>query len=348
MRTLICLIALPVLAWAQEEREEEAAKGPAKRALEHVKVEMKEKGVMTMEKIWAGFAFLAAGSTPEEGEYSGELNECIRAVLHSINGDWRENWYWSLGGLFLAEVHKRWPKDEYRERLDEMVKIIQKNQEPTGGWSHKKGFTYGKKIKDLAIISGLMVAALGNMKAAGIEVPDGVIQRALAYADEMSDGGGGMAYGTGNPVRDPGATRGAGFLIGLKLMGRRGGLYGTIASGVGSRVGGLERGHAFPPVHFFNSAVANYLAGSYGTFKSQWKAKLLGMQESDGGIWLKNHEGIDYERTRHGNNVMGTSTLAVILLLEKGNLFTSKGRSKKGGKRRRGGKGRGKRNPFGR
>ncbi len=318
---------------------------PAEKALEVVKANLGK--VMTMEKIFAGFAFLAEGSTPTEGKYSAELNECIRGIMTSINGDWRENWYWALGGLFLAEVHKRWPKEEHRTRLEEILSKIEANQEETGGWSHKKGFNYGGKIPDLAVLTGLMVASLANMRSAGIKVPEAVLSRALEYCKKMSDGAGGMAYGTNNGVADPGATRGAGLLIGLHLLGQRSGPYGTIAAGVKSRVGGLERGHSFPPVHFFNSAAANWLAGSYGAFLAQWKEKLLGMRESDGSIWLKNHENIDYERTRMKNNVMGTSVLAVILLLDKGNLFKAPG-AKPATPRKEGGAPKSNASPFGR
>ncbi len=298
---------------------------PATKALEHLKAQVPK--VMTMEKIWAGLAFLAEGSTPTEGKYSAELNACIDGMMKTTNGDWRENWYWGLGGLFLAEVHRRWPTPEREARLKEILKKIIENQEASGGWCHKKGFTYnvsGKKIPDVLAVSSTIFAALGAMKAAKINVPPDVLNRALGYFQKMSDGGGGFAYGTNNGVPDPGATRGALVLVGLSLMGGGHALQGTIAQGVKARVGGVQRGHALPAFHFMASVLGNYMAGSFASFKEAWVAKMIGQQESDGGIWLKNHEGIDYERTRHQNNVMGTSALALALLIDKGNLFKSK------------------------
>jgi hypothetical protein len=297
----------------------------ATKALEHLKAELPK--VMNIERIFAGYAFLAEGSTPAEGKYSAELNTCIKAAMGGNNGDWRENWYWGFGGLFLAEIQKRWPSDDKEAALKDILKKIVANQEESGGWCHKKGFVYNlgsKKIPDVLAVSSIVFAALGNMKAAGIDVPQATLDRALAYFQKMGDGSGGFAYGTNNGVPDPGATRGAAVLIGLSLMGSQSGPYGSIAQGVKSRVAGVARGHAFPAFHFFTSAVGNYLAGSFSAFKGAWTDKLVGQMEADGGIWLKNHEGIDYERTRMNNNVMGTSVLAVILLIEKGNLFKSK------------------------
>jgi hypothetical protein len=304
----------------------------ASKALNYVRGQLKPGGSWAgfAERAFAGLAFIAEGSTPTEGEYASELAACIDYFVRGGGGSEQENWYYAIAGLFLAEAHKKWPSDDKARRLEEIVAKIKETQEPTGGWSHHKGFAYnlpGKTVPDLGIVTGLILAALGNIKAAGVEVPQDSISRGLAYCEKISDGAG-LIYGTNNPVPDMGCTRGAGALIGLYFMNNRSEIFGKVARGLRERVKQLEHGHAFPPIHFFNSAVGNYLAGQYGAFKAEWVAKLLGQRESDGSIWMKNHEKIDYERNQLKSNVIGTSVLAVILLLDRDHLFKVKGKAK--------------------
>lgn len=324
---LVLALLLPALALAQGKAPGKGKKpsDPATRALEYVRKNIKasKSWARFAERVFAGFAFMAAGSTPAEGEYSADLNECIEYCVSGPFGSTQENWYLALVGLFLAECQKLWPDEAKATRLKRILKKIEENQEATGGWSHKKGFVYNLgrgRVPDLGIVTGLMIAALGNMKAAGMDVPVSVLQRALAYCRKNSDGVG-LIYGTNNPVPDRGCTRGAGVLIGLYFMKQRNDLFGKIAGGLRSRVDQLETGHAFPPIHFFNSAVGNYVCGQYGTFRARWIRKLISMQEADGGIWLKNQEKIDYEKNQLKSNVIGTAVLATILLLDRNHLF---------------------------
>ncbi|MHC4608646.1 MAG: hypothetical protein ACYTAF_17200, partial [Planctomycetota bacterium] len=334
MKHALILPAVLLLFCASVPAQDDAPKPPptreeaaAERAFGYLK--SKVGSVMTMEKIFAGFAFMADGSTPTEGRFSAELNTCLGGIMSTINGDWREAWYWAYGGLLLAEVHRRWPDDKYKDRLEFILKKIVTNQADTGGWAHKKGFTYGKRILDVAMIGSVTTSALLVMQEAGIEVPEETLKRALAYCDKMSDGGGGMAYGTGNGVGDPCASRGAGLFFGLHVSGRKSALYPKIKEGVRKRVAGIERGHSFPPIHYFNCAVANYWCGSYQTFKDKWLDRLIGLQQGDGSLYMKGTESIRYEQTRLNNPVISTSVLATILVMEKGNLFKKPEKSKK-------------------
>lgn len=312
-----------VPTFAQDKPEE-----GAKKALNYVRDQLKSSKSWAgfAERAFAGLAFIAEGSTPTEGEYASELASCIDYFVRGGGGSQQENWYYALVGLFLAEAHKKWPSDDKARRLEAIVVKIQEAQEPTGGWSHHKGFAYnlpGKNVPDLGIVTGLILAALGNIKASGVDVPADSISRGLAYCEKISDGTG-LIYGTNNPVPDMGCTRGAGVLMGLYFLANRNEHFSKIARGLRERIKQLEQGHAFPPIHFFNSAVGNYLAGQYPVFKAEWIPKLLNQREADGSIWMKNHEKIDYERNQLKSNVIGTSVLALILLLDRDNVFKNK------------------------
>jgi hypothetical protein len=319
---LVCLSAAAVLwplALTAQDKDE-----AAKKALEHVRKELKAGKVFLRfpEHCFAGFAFMAEGSTPEEGEYSADLKGCIDFFMQFPGAPDQENWYLAFATLFLAEVHKRWPSEDRAARLAELVKRIGETQEKTGGWSHRKGYSYpiGAGIPDLAIVTGLVLAGLGNAKAAGIEIPKSALDRGLAYCRKLSSGSG-LAYGTNNPVGDAASTRAAGVVMALYFMEKRHSLYGKFAAGVRQNVRNVDRGHSFPPIHFFNSAVANYVVGQFSTFKRQWVNKLLSMQESDGGIWLKNHERKEIERNEFKNNIVGTAVLALVLMMDRDNVF---------------------------
>ena len=314
-------------AFAQDKAED-----PGRKALKYLQDQLKSSKSWAgfAERVFAGFAFMAAGSSPTEGEYSAELNSCIEYFIRGGGGSQQENWYYALGGLFLAEAHKKWPSEDKAKRLEEIVAKIKETQEATGGWSHHKGFAYnlgGRSVPDLGIVTGLILAALGNIKASGVDIPDDVVARALTYCNKTSDGAG-LIYGTNNPVPDMGCSRGAGVLMGLHFMNNRSEVFGKVAKGLRERVKQLEQGHAFPPIHFFNSAVGNYLAGQYGAFRAEWVAKLLAQREADGSIWMKNHEKIDYEKNQLKSNVIGTAVLALILHLDKDNVFKAKPKPK--------------------
>ncbi|MHC4861513.1 MAG: hypothetical protein ACYTDY_15635 [Planctomycetota bacterium] len=169
-----------------------------------------------------------------------------------------------------------------------------------------------------------MVAALGNMKAAGIEIPEKTLKKALTYCRRMCDGRGGMGYGTRNPSPDFSLTRGAGLFIGMHLLGNKSDPYGKAKASLKKMVPEVFKGHGLPPLHYFNAALANHLAGSYPAFRKHWAKKLVKKQREDGGIFLENEEGDHYEADTLKHDFVSTSVLAMILNLDRGHLFAAK------------------------
>lgn len=316
--SLAILLLFSVPAFAQDRA---ALDDAAIKAIEHVKAN--RKGHFA-EQVFLGLAILAEGSTLQNGRYSDTLRQCMNVCMRDMRfGGVEEHWFYGLSLLFLCEIYKKNPSEELKARMQDLVGKLEKNQEASGGWSHKKGHKYDPPVNasDLAIVTGLVMAALGNAKSCGCAVSQAVLDRAIAYCVSCQDGKGGLKYAPGYPNPDAANSRAALMMVGLKMAGTQHELNAKAAQGVAARVKECDKGHAFPPIHFFASALGNYYAGQFNAFKAEWMAKILSMREKDGSILFKNHETHDYERKQLGTTTISTAAMALILQLEKGNVF---------------------------
>lgn len=335
------LAALPAFAQDRKSLDEAAVK-----AIDYVRDNVKTSRCWAKfaEHAFLGLAMMAEGSTLAEGKYSAELKSSLDYIMAARNPyPETPNWFYAICLLFLAEAYKKDPSDEIKAKMQELVKTLEEAQESTGGWCHKKGFTYnlaGRIVPDIAMLTGLVVAALGDAKSCGCDVSNPVISRAMAHSQKISDGMG-MIYGTNNTdTPDHGNTRIGWMMAGLHFMNQKNEVYLKAAQGLLKRVKDVEKGHSFPPLHFLGSALGCYLTNQFGAFKSEWMGKILQRREADGSIWLWHTEKMNYERNEFGTNTISTAVMAIIVQLEKGNIFRP---AEKGA----GGKGPDKpRNPF--
>lgn len=275
------------------------------------------------EMNYFGLACLAQGSTLSEGDYSGELKRCVDFAMGDRGDAGMPNWHSATTLLFLSEVQKKEPSEEIKARMHALINRLEESQESSGGWCHHKGFVYNGRrgpIGDLGILTSLVIAALADAKSTGCEVPAAVLDRALKYCGTHSEGDG-LIYGTNNPLPDWGNSRASMMVVGLHFLNNRNELYSKGARGLATKVKGIDSAHSFRPIHFFNSAVGNYVTGQFGAFKAEWLARILAMREKDGSIWFKTTGGSEYERNSLGTNTIGTAVLALILQLEKGHVF---------------------------
>ncbi len=283
------------------------------------------------EMAYFGLACLAQGSTPSEGDYAADVKRCLDYSLADQGDAGMANWHSALTLLFLAEVQKKQPSDEVKARMQALIQRLEESQEPTGGWCHHKGYAYNGRrgpIGDLGILTSLVIAALADARSCGSDVPRAVLDRALKYCGSHSDGDG-LIYGTNNPLPDWGNSRAAMMVVGLHFLNDKNDLYSRGVRGLTSKVKGIDSAHSFRPIHFFNSAVGHYVVGQFGGFKAEWLAKILAMREKDGSIWFKTTGGSEYERNTLGTNTIGTAVLALILQLDKGNVFRPPGAAPK-------------------
>lgn len=324
--TGLVLLLAPGDAVAQDSKALDEA---AKKAFASIRETRGKSWAGSAESAFCGLAYLAQGSTPSTGDYAEDLRACVEGCLSvDESARRRENWYYALMILFLSEVQKKEPRDEIRERIAWLLKSLQQNQEATGGWSHKKGHVYqvfGKQVPDIAYLTALVIAAMGDARSVGIELPAGMLERALQDCKSVSNGAG-LNYGTNNPVQDFGCSRGAMLLIGLHFLGQKGGMYSQYAGAVRSRLAELPQAHAFPPIHYFGTGVACYLTGSFAEWKKRWLGKLLAQRERDGSIWFKSKEieqnpQRDLERESLKTNTMGTAILALLCCLDRNHVF---------------------------
>jgi hypothetical protein len=238
---------------------------------------------------------------------------------------------WSLGYApqFLARVQRLDPQPEVATRLEEMRDAIVANQEPSGGWAHgpRNELPYPLDYAELAVVGDLLLASLGEIQRAGIEIPKEPVGRAIAYLEETSDGGGGIGYSTRPGQKGMGdAGRTAGALFAMARLGlTKKPLYKKLAGYLRRHLERLPGGHVSPDMHLLFGALACHELG-----KKDWKAyaqafriEILSLANGDGTFGVRP---ADTSRSGLGNTdrTMGpawrTATFALILSLPLGHL----------------------------
>jgi hypothetical protein len=238
------------------------------------KADRSDPGVM----CYIGWAFLLDGREEFKPALNGIIQRAKTSCLEQkhFNG----NWHMALAILFLAEVYKRQPDDGIKDALKEAVKAAAKTMEPTGGWCHRKGYAresgYDKKGGgvDICMLTATMVAAMMNVRAAGIDPCDGPINNGINNLKQLSRGGG-LAYGTGNPVGDKAGARGAMLAYALWLGKQtQDPFFGNVARSLPGMFGQAQTGHASGGQNFFALALGSYAIGQYQNFVATWLGKL--------------------------------------------------------------------------
>lgn len=149
----------------------------------------------------AGMAFLAAGSTPDRGEYGKNVDRCIDYILANaqpgglINGpDTAMHGTMLKHGfatLFLAECCGMTQRPELREVIVKAVRVIINTQNrEEGGWRYEPRPVDGADMT----VTTCQVIALRAAKNAGIYVPYKTIEDATAYIKRGQNPDGGFMY----------------------------------------------------------------------------------------------------------------------------------------------------------
>ncbi|HEY3323091.1 MAG TPA: prenyltransferase/squalene oxidase repeat-containing protein [Planctomycetota bacterium] len=176
----------------------------------------------------AGLAWLAAGSTPNEGEYSRNINTALDYVLRCCakNGFISEGASFGPSGMyghgystqFLAQVHGM-IRDEglagrVREALQRAVRVIEGCQNQYGGWNSSPNGALNDDGS--GAIAVMQVTALRTADSCGVPVRTQIIEKAKKYLLAMTNDAGWYAYnwharggGAGGSI----ATTGAGMYM---------------------------------------------------------------------------------------------------------------------------------------
>lgn len=146
----------------------------------------------------AGLAFLCGGNVPGRGKYGSEVENCIDFIVRNTHKSGyiarSSNGYGNMYGhgfatLFLSQAYGMTRKKALEEKLRDAVKLILFAQNKDGGWRYSPTPTDA----DLSI-TVCQIMALRGARDAGINVPDKVRDRAIAYVRKSHDPGGGFKY----------------------------------------------------------------------------------------------------------------------------------------------------------
>jgi beta-lactamase regulating signal transducer with metallopeptidase domain len=147
----------------------------------------------------AGLAFLASGSTTANGPYAEQLWAIEQHVLASQDpsglltsmdqGPMYEHGY---AMLFLAECQMKHPEARVREALVKAVSLTEKAINSEGGWRYR-----AEPLDADISVTACQLNALLATKAAGVDVNQRVIDRALAYVRKCQNPDGGFSYMAG-------------------------------------------------------------------------------------------------------------------------------------------------------
>jgi prenyltransferase/squalene oxidase-like repeat protein len=130
----------------------------------------------------AGIAFLASGSLPDQGPYGPQIRGALEYILNQV----QENGYITANGsrmyehafatLFLAEIYGMTPDERVKEKLKLAVRLIEKAQNPKGGWRY---LPYAQDA-DMSV-TVCQVMGLRAARNAGIQVNRATIDKAIEY-----------------------------------------------------------------------------------------------------------------------------------------------------------------------
>jgi len=145
----------------------------------------------------AGLAFMEAGNLPGRGKYGRETQRCLDFVLAScqesglITSDASQGPMYGHGfaTLFLGEVYGMTHDESIKEKLQKAVKLIEKTQNPEGGWRYQPA-PYDADIS----VTICQVMGLRSARDAGIKVEADTINKAIEYVKRCQNPDGGFSY----------------------------------------------------------------------------------------------------------------------------------------------------------
>ncbi|WP_428937011.1 prenyltransferase/squalene oxidase repeat-containing protein [Fontivita pretiosa] len=148
----------------------------------------------------AGLAFMQDGNLPGRGKYGQHVERCVQYILNAAQesgllvSEQAHAVMYSHGfaALFLAEVYGMTADEQVKERLQKAIRLIQKTQNPQGGWRYQP-VPYDADIS----VTICQVMALRAARDAGIKVEKEVIDKAIEYVRACQNPDGGFNYQLG-------------------------------------------------------------------------------------------------------------------------------------------------------
>lgn len=239
----------------------------------------------------AGLAFMEAGNLPGRGKYGKETQRCLDFILENcqdsglIASDASQAPMYGHGfaTLFLGEIYGMTGDDSVKEKLQRAVKLIERTQNPEGGWRYQPA-PYDADIS----VTICEVMALRAARDSGIKVSKDVIDKSIQYVLKCQNTDGGFSYmagqggfgGSGFPRSAAGccALYYAGVFEGDKL---KKGLDYVVKYAPGNGGNPRNEGHYFYGYYYATQAM--FLAGGeyWATFYPAIRDELIRSQITD-------------------------------------------------------------------
>jgi hypothetical protein len=242
----------------------------------------------------AGLAFMEAGNLPGRGKYGREVQRCLGFTLNScqesglIAADASQGPMYGHGfaTLFLGEVYGMTQDDAVKEKLQKAVRLIEKVQNPEGGWRYQPA-PYDADIS----VTICQVMGLRAARDSGIKVEADVINKAIQYVKRCQNPDGGFSYmasmGGGGGSAFPRSAAGVCALYYAGVFGgneiENGLKYVKQYTPGHGGFGGMNEGHYFYGYYYATQAM--FLAGGdyWSSFYPAIRDELLARQRQSSG-----------------------------------------------------------------
>src|SRR5438477_5690779 len=140
---------------------------------------------------------MQAGNLPGRGQYAENVQKCLDFVLQStqesglVASDQSNGPMYGHGfaTLFLGEVYGMTGDEQVKEKLQKAVRLIQKCQNPEGGWRYQP-VPYDADIS----VTICQIMALRAARDGGVKVEKSIMDKAIKYVRECQNEDGGFCY----------------------------------------------------------------------------------------------------------------------------------------------------------
>jgi prenyltransferase beta subunit len=240
----------------------------------------------------SGIAFMADGNLPGRGKYGANVKKAVDFIirnqqesgLFTTSAFQGEMYSHGFATLFVGEVYGMTGDDQIKENLQRAVRLIERCQNPEGGWRYQPA-----PVDADISVTICQIMALRSARDAGIKTDAAVMERALAYVKKCQNADGGFMYqaSTGG---ESGFARTAAGTASLYYAGKfednsvtRG--LNFLARFVPGRDQIEEQGHFFYGQYY--AVQAMFLAG--GKYWGEWypaiRELLVSRQDKAAGNW---------------------------------------------------------------
>jgi len=143
----------------------------------------------------AGLAFLSGGNLPGRGKYGANVERATEYILKNTRRDGyitagnSRMYEHGFAALFLAEVYGMTGNPEVKEKLRSAVTLIERTQNPEGGWRYNP-VPFDADIS----VTICQIMALRAARNAGIQVSKRVVDNGIKYVKNCQNGDGGFNY----------------------------------------------------------------------------------------------------------------------------------------------------------